>query len=125
MEFNNNVSAFSPIQPDLYESKELEWNDIPKTQRKDGDYIYVIMNNNDMYDRYLKDDIVIIKIQDECPDEGDALLSIDDTVMLKHMKLVDGKVILTNLNPYDDSEEMVDQDKINILGIPVSVMRVS
>ena len=125
MKFDHNVSAFSPVQPDLYQSKTLEWDDIPKTHRHDGDYFYVILNNNDMYDRYLKDDIVIIKIQNDCPDEGDALLSIDDTVMLKHMKLVDGKVILTNLNPYDDSEEMVDQDKINILGIPVSVMRVS
>ena len=125
MEFNNNVSAFSPIQPDLYESKELEWIDIPKTHRKDGDYIYVMMNNNDMYDRYLKDDIVIIKIQDECPDDGDALLSVNDTVMLKHIKPADGKYSLTNLNPFDDSEDVLDEAEVTIIGVPVSVMRVS
>ena len=125
MKFDNNVSAFSPIQPDLYEAKELEWNDIPKTQRKDGEYLYVMMNNNDMYDRYLKDDIVIIKIQDECPNDGDALLSVNNTVMLKQIKLTDNKFILTNLNPYDDSESVFDKNEVTILGVPVSVMRVS
>lgn len=124
MKWIKNVAAFSPDNPMICECEELSWDELPKTKRKDGDYIYVVMKDNEMYDRYQKDDIVIVKLQNHCPEDGDALIHMsDDTVCLKSIKIEGDQITLTNINEFNPDPQTVKKDDIKIIGVPVSVMR--
>ena len=97
MKWVHNVAAFAPSNPYLADLEETTWEEIPKIHKNGQDYVYVSVKDNTMYDRYIKGDLVIIKL-DENPETsvvGDALVLLpDDTVCLKQIKFGAKKVKL-------------------------------
>lgn len=125
MKWIKNVLLFSLENPEVDEKIELDWDEIPKIQKGRHQYIQVSVVDNDMYDRYLKNDILFIRLVDECDDESEALvyLSADDEVVFRHLHFDDDQVILSSLNPFTEDAAAYPKSDVRILGIPTSILR--
>lgn len=126
MKWIHNVTAFAPSNPYLVDKEETTWDEIPKIHKNGQDYVYVSVKDNTMYDRYMKGDLVIIKLNanPETSVVGDALVLLpDESVCLKQIKFGAKKVKLTDRNELDPKSVSYPKSKVKCLGVPTSVIR--
>lgn len=122
----NNIVPFSSTQPEISEKKNLNWNEIPKVKKNKEYFFQVCVTDNEMYDRYLKNDLITVKIQNFCSNNSDAIVVLPDhSICLKKYNYENHKVLLSNLNPFNHDLKSYDKAEVTILGVPTSIVRMN
>lgn len=119
------IPAGIPIE----EIKDIvDFEDIPREwTRENAEYFGLKINDSSMYPKYLENDTVILRKQDDCESGQDCVVYInsDDAVFKKVLKQHDG-IILQSLNPEYMPILCLYKDKnckIRIVGIAIEIRR--
>lgn len=137
MKWNDNVTLFIPSNitsaivnidgsMELPEPQEYTTETLPKKSRNGRDYIMVTLCDHSMFDRYYKDDILNICLQETCTDGQDALVLLENgSVRLRRVYSTEDTIILKPLNTEFYEEETYPRENVQILGVVEGAVRIN
>ncbi|MDL2212215.1 XRE family transcriptional regulator [Erysipelotrichaceae bacterium OttesenSCG-928-M19] len=101
----------------------VDWEEIPSEWN--GDYFALKIDGNSMSPKYLNDDVVIFKAQDDIDCGQNALVYVNgyDATFKKVIKKEDGSIILQALNPEYSPIVVKNDETFKVAGIPVEIRR--
>lgn len=109
MNWNDNVELFIPSNItssivnidgtiETPEPPEYTAETLPSKSRNGRDYIMVTLRDHSMFDRYYKDDILNVRLQETCCDGQDALILLENgSVRLRRVCITEDTIDLRNL----------------------------
>ena len=99
---------------------------LPSKSRNGRNYIMVTLRDHSMFDRYYKDDILNVRLQETCCDGQDALILLENgSVRLRRVCITEDAIILKPLNTEFYEEETYPKDTIQILGVVEGAVRIN
>ena len=125
MNWNDNVELFIPSNItssivnidgtiETPEPPEYTAETLPSKSRNGRNYIMVTLRDHSMFDRYYKDDILNVRLQETCCDGQDALILLENgSVRLRRVCITEDAIILKPLNT------------IQILGVVEGAVRIN
>ena len=137
MNWNDNVELFIPSNItssivnidgtiETPEPPEYTAETLPSKSRNGRDYIMVTLRDHSMFDRYYKDDILNVRLQETCCDGQDALILLENgSVRLRRVCITEDMIILKPLNTEFYEEETYPKDTIQILGVVEGAVRIN
>ena len=137
MNWNDNVELFIPSSITLSivnidgsieapEPQEYTTESLPRKIRNGHEYIMVTLRDHSMFDRYYKDDILNICLQENCSDGQDALVLLENgNVRLRRVYIVENTIILKPLNIEFYKEETYPKETVKILGVVEGAVRIN
>ena len=137
MNWNDNVELFIPSNMtssivnidgtiETPEPPEYTAETLPSKSRNGRNYIMVSLSDHSMFDRYYKDDILNVRLQETCCDGQDALILLENgSVRLRRVCITEDAIILKPLNTEFYEEETYPKDTIQILGVVEGAVRIN
>ena len=137
MNWNDNVELFIPSNItssivnidgtiETPEPPEYTAETLPSKSRNGRNYIMVTLRDHSMFDRYYKDDILNVRLQETCCDGQDALILLENgSVRLRRVCITEDTIILKPLNTEFYEEETYPKDTIHILGVVEGAVRIN
>lgn len=137
MNWNDNVELFIPssitssivnIDGSIDTPDPLEYTaeTLPMKSRNGRNYIMVTLRDHSMFDRYYKDDILNVCLQETCSDGQDALVLLENgSVRLRRICITEDTIILKPLNTEFYEDETCPKETIQILGVVEGAVRIN
>ena len=137
MNWNDNVELFIPSNItssivnidgtiETPEPPEYTAETLPSKSRNGRDYIMVTLRDHSMFDRYYKDDILNVRLQETCCDGQDALIFLENgSVRLRRVCITEDTIILKPLKTEFYEEETYPKETIQILGVVEGAVRIN
>lgn len=137
MNWNDNVELFIPSSItscivnidgtiETPESPEYTAETLPSKNRNGRDYIMVTLRDHSMFDRYYKDDILNVCLQETCCDGQDALVLLENgSVRLRRICITEDMIILKPLNTEFYEDETYPKETLQILGVVEGAVRIN
>lgn len=137
MNWNDNVELFIPSNitssivnidgtVETPEPPEYTAETLPRKSRNGRDYIMVTLRDHSMFDRYYKDDILNVCLQETCSDGQDALVLLENgSVRLRRICITEDTIILKPLNTEFYEDETYPKETIQILGVVEGAVRIN
>ncbi|MDO4288684.1 MAG: S24 family peptidase [Eubacterium sp.] len=120
MEWNDNVEPFDFVKEFDPEAP------LPIKRRGGFDFLTVILKDHSMFDRYFKEDLLNIRLQDHCDDNQEALVMIGGgRVTLRIVQRDGDDVTLLPFNREFYETETLPADQIQILGVVQNAIRIN
>ena len=119
MEWNDNVEPFDFVNDFNPEAP------LPIKHRGSFDFLTVILKDHSMFDRYFKEDLLNIRLQDHCDDGQEALVVINgQKVTLRIYKKEGDNVTLIPFNKEFYTVETFPSSQVQILGVVQNAVRI-
>ncbi len=120
MQWNDNVEPFDFV-------KEFDpEGPLPIVHRNGLDYLCVMLTDHSMYDRYFKEDLLNVRMQDHCETGQEALVVInDDRVTLRQIRKNEETIDLIPFNRDSFEIESYPLDQVKILGVVQNAIRIN
>ena len=137
MNWNDNVELFIPSSItscivnidgtiETPESPEYTAETLPRKNRNGRDYIMVTLRDHSMFDRYDKDEILNVCLQETCCDGQDALVLLENgSVRLRRICITEDMIILKPLNTEFYEDETYPKETLQILGVVEGAVRIN
>lgn len=137
MNWNDNVELFIPssitssivnIDGSIDTPDPLEYTTetLPMKSRNGRNYIMVTLRDHSMFDRYYKDDILNVCLQETCSDGQDALVLLKNgSVRFRRICITEDTIILKPLNTEFYEDETYPKGTIQILGVVEGAVRIN
>ncbi|WP_195267827.1 S24 family peptidase [Eubacterium sp. 1001713B170207_170306_E7] len=137
MNWNDNVELFIPSDSasaivnidgsiEVPEPQASTAETMPKKIRNGREYILVTLRDHSMFDRYYKDDILNIGLQDTCENGQDALVLLENgNVRLRRVYYEEDTLILKPLNTEFYEVESCPKTSVQILGVVEGAVRIN
>ncbi len=126
MKFNQNVELFSLTEDIPCGERDFNYEDLPIVHRGGQDYIMVTLTDHSMFDRFFKEDLLRVSLQDKF-EEGDDVLMIlpNGSVACGIIRSSKDTLELVPFNQEFYETQSYAKDAIQILGVVRGAVRIN
>lgn len=126
MLFNHNIKPYSLTETIDDDQEYYTEETLPLVHRNGARYFMVILTDHSMFDRFYKEDLLTVRLQNTCSSGQDAVVILpDDTVTAAQLTYQDATARLSYYNRDTYSSVTFPKDAITILGVICGAVRIN